>query len=102
MSRYGLPRRAWVRGHWRDFDQEGLALDVLGQSRRDQKAARCLFRKLAKKAGRAPRVLITDKLRSDASAKREIMPGVEHRQHNGLNNRAENPHQPTRRRERIV
>ena len=56
-----------------------------------------LFRKLLKKQGRAPRVLITDKLKSYAAAKREIMPGVEHRQHKGLNNRAENSHQPTRR-----
>jgi putative transposase len=47
-------------------------------------------------------VLITDKLKSYAAAKREIMPGVEHRQHKGLNNRAENSHQPTRRRERIM
>ena len=47
-------------------------------------------------------MLITDKLRSYAAAKREIMPGVEHRQHKGLNNRAENSHQPTRRRERIM
>jgi len=47
-------------------------------------------------------VLITDKLRSYGAAKREIMPGVEHRQHKGLNNRAENSHQPTRRRERIM
>ena len=49
-----------------------------------------------------PRVLITDKLKSYAAAKREIMPGVEHRQHKGLNNRAENSHQLTRRRERIM
>jgi putative transposase len=47
-------------------------------------------------------VLITDKLKSYAAAKRETMPGVEHRQHKGLNNRAENSHQPTRRRERIM
>jgi putative transposase len=47
-------------------------------------------------------VLITNKLRSYAAAKREIMPGVEHRQHKCLNNRAENSHQPTRRRERIM
>ena len=47
-------------------------------------------------------MLITDKLRSYAAAKREIMPGVEHRQHKGLNNRADNSHQPTRRRERIM
>jgi DDE superfamily endonuclease len=47
-------------------------------------------------------VLVTDKLKSYAAAKREIMPGVEHRQRKGLNNRAENSHQPTRRRERIM
>jgi putative transposase len=47
-------------------------------------------------------VLITGTLRSYADAKREIMPGVEHRPHKGLNNRAENSHQPTRRRERIM
>src|SRR5437588_3779568 len=53
-----------------------------------------------KRQCRAPRVMITDKLGSYGAAKREIMPGVEHRQHKGLNNRAENSHQPTRRRER--
>ena len=47
-------------------------------------------------------MLITDKLKSYAAAKREIMLGVEHRQHKGLNNRAEKSHQPTRRRERIM
>jgi putative transposase len=44
--------------------------------------------------------MITDKLASYGAAKREIMLGIEHRQHKGLNNRAENSHQPTRRRER--
>ena len=44
--------------------------------------------------------MITDKLPSYGAAKREVMPGVEHRRHKGLNNRAENSHQPTRRRER--
>ncbi len=44
--------------------------------------------------------MVTDKLPSYGAAKREVMPGVEHRQHKGLNNRAENSHQPTRRRER--
>src|SRR6185312_12030824 len=42
----------------------------------------------------------TDKLKSYGAAKREILPGVEHRQHKGLNNRAENSHQPTRLREK--
>jgi hypothetical protein len=44
--------------------------------------------------------MITDKLASYGTAKREIMPAIEHRQHKGLNNRAENSHQPTRRGER--
>jgi putative transposase len=44
--------------------------------------------------------MVTDKLPSYGAAKREVMAGVEHRQHKGLNNRAENSHQPTRRRER--
>ncbi|MDB5404074.1 MAG: transposase [Rhodopila sp.] len=92
-------KKHWL---WRVVDQEGFVLDVLVQSRRDKKAAKRLFSKLLKKQGRAPRVLITDKLRSYAAAKREIMPGVEHRPHKGLNNRAENSHQPTRRRERIM
>ena len=85
---------------WRAVDQDGFVLEVLVQSRRDKKAAKRLLRKLLKKQGRAPRVMVTDKLRSYGAAKREIMPGVEHRQHKGLNNRAENSHQPTRRRER--
>src|SRR6202167_3319312 len=92
-------KKHWL---WRAVDQEGFVLDVLVQSQRDKKAAKRLFRKLLKKQARAPRVLITDKLRSYAAAKREIMPGVEHRQHKGLNNRAENSHQPTRRRKRIM
>jgi putative transposase len=85
---------------WRAVDQQGFVLDVLIQSRRDRKAARRLLRKLLKKQARAPRVLITDKLASYPAAKRELLPGVEHRRHKGLNNRAENSHQPTRRRER--
>ena len=44
--------------------------------------------------------MVTDKLASYPAAKKELMPGVEHRRHKGLNNRAENSHQPTRRRER--
>jgi putative transposase len=85
---------------WRAVDQTGMVLDVLVQSRRNKRAAKRLLRKLLKRQCRAPRVLITDKLASYGAAKREVMPGVEHRQHKGLNNRAENSHQPTRRRER--
>ena len=50
----------------------------------------------------SPRVLVTDKLRSYAVAHREVMPSVEHRQSQYLNNRAENSHQPTRQRERAM
>src|SRR5215211_1353409 len=85
---------------WRAVDQDGIVLDVLVQSRRDKGAAKRLLRKLLKRQCRAPRVMITDKLASYGAARKEIMPGVEHRQHKGLNNRAENSHQPTRRRER--
>ena len=47
-----------------------------------------------------PRVIITDKLKSYGAAKREMLPGVEHRQSRYLNNRCENSHRPTRQRER--
>ena len=85
---------------WRAVDQTGTVLDTLVQSRRDTRATKRLLRKLTKRQCRAPRVMITDKLASDGAAKREVMPSVEHRRHKGLNNRAENSHQPTRRRER--
>ena len=90
-------KKHWL---WRAVDQDGFVLEVLVQSRRDAKAAKRLMRKLLKGQGRSPRVMITDKLRSYGAAKQEIMPGVEHRSHKGLNNRAENSHQPIRRRER--
>src|SRR6201992_1896179 len=87
---------------WRAVDQAGTVLDVLVQSRRDTQAAKRLLRKLLKRQMRPPRVMITDKLASYGAAKTEIIPGIEHRQHKGLSNRAENSHQPTRRRERIM
>src|SRR5205085_655869 len=87
---------------WRAVDQNGNVLDILVQSRRNKKAAKRFFRKLLKGLQHVPRVIITDKLKSYAAAKREILPGVEHRQHKGLNNRAENSHQPTRLREKKV
>src|ERR687883_160460 len=90
-------KKHWL---WRAVDQDGFVLDVLVQSRRDKRAAKRLLRKLLKRQMRPPRVLITDKLASYGAAKRELIPGVEHRRHKGLNNRAENSHQPTRRRER--
>src|SRR5215216_5848261 len=85
---------------WRAVDQDGTVLDILVQSRRNKQAAKKFFRKLLSGLQYVPRVLITDKLASYGAAKQEVLPSVEHRQHKGLNNRAENSHQPTRERER--
>ncbi len=83
-------------------DQDGNIHDTLVQSQRNKKAVKKLFRKLLKGLQYVPRVIITDKLKSYSAAKAEVMPGVEHRQHKGLNNRAENSHQPTRVREEVM
>jgi putative transposase len=85
---------------WRAVDQDGTVLDILVQRRRNKTAAKKFFRKLLKRCQYVPRVIITDKLKSYGAAKQEMLPGVEHRQHRYLNNRAENSHQPTRQRER--
>jgi putative transposase len=84
---------------WRAVDQDDNVLDILVQSRRNKKAAKKFFRKLLKGLQYVPRVIITDKLKSYGAAKREILPGVEHRQSRYLNNRCENSHRPTRQRE---
>jgi putative transposase len=68
---------------WRAVDQDGNMLDILVQSHRHKKAAKRFFRKLLKGLQYVPRVIITDKLRSYGAAKREILPGREHRQHKG-------------------
>src|SRR4051812_31770540 len=86
---------------WRAVDQNGVVIDILVQPKRDRFAAMKFFRRLLRANGRhRPRVIVTDKLRSYAAAKRVVMPGVAHRHHRYLNNRAENSHQPTRERER--
>lgn len=87
---------------WCAVDQDGNVLDILVQSRRNKAAAKKFFRKLLKGCQYVPRVLITDKLGSYEAAKKEVMPSVEHRRHKRLNNRAENSHQPTRQRERLM
>src|ERR1700757_4745687 len=90
-------RRFWL---WRAVDDEGEVLDLLVQRRRDKAAAVKLMCKLLKKQGFAPEVLVTDKLRSYGAAKSEIGLSARHDQGLRANNRAENSHQPTRRRER--
>jgi putative transposase len=87
---------------WRAVDQDGDVLDILVQSRRDKKAAKKFFRKLLKGLRYVPRIIITDKLKSYSAAKAEMMPSVEHLQQKYQNNRAENSHQPTRLRERVM
>ena len=85
---------------WRAVDQDGVVLDILVQPRRDANAAKRFFKRLLKGLQYVPRVLVTDKLRSYGVAQRQLLPGVEHQQSRYLNNRAENSHRPTRRRER--
>ncbi|MCP1615365.1 transposase-like protein [Azospirillum lipoferum] len=55
---------------WRVIDQNGVVLDILIQSRRNTKAAKRFFRKLLKGLRYAPRVVLTDKLKSYAAVKR--------------------------------
>ncbi|WP_189327579.1 IS6 family transposase [Streptomyces flaveus] len=87
---------------WRAVDADGNVLDVLVQCRRDTAAVRRFFRRLMKKTRTVPRMVVTDRLRSYGTARREVMPSVGHRQSKYLNNRAENSHQPTRQRERAM
>ncbi len=92
-------RKHWL---WRAVDQDGYVLDEIVQVRCDTKAAKRLLISLLKKQGLAPKRIVTDKLRSYAAAKRDVMPAIEHRSHKGLNSRAENSHLPLRKRERVM
>src|ERR671938_1055109 len=85
---------------WRAVDHEGEVLDVLVQRRRDKTAALKLMRKLLKKQGLAPAVVVTDKLRSYGAAFQAMGLSARHEQGRRKNNRAEVSHQPVRRRER--
>jgi len=90
-------RRHWL---WRAVDNEGEVLDFLVQPKRNARAALKLMRKLLKKQGWAPARLVTDKLRSYHVAFRTLGLTAEHIDDKRANNRAENSHQPVRRRER--
>ena len=85
---------------WRAVDAEGEVLDVVVQSKRDKRAALKLLRKLLKKMAFVPDKLVTDDLRSYGAAARELGMSRRHERGRWRNNRAENSHQPTRRRER--
>ena len=88
-----------LRYLWRAVDHEGEVLEVIVTKRRDRTAAMRLIKSLMKKYGR-PRAIVTDKLRSYGAAMKVI--GNSDRQEcdgQWINNRAENSHQPFRRRE---
>ena len=89
-------KRFWL---WRAVDSEGEVLDILVQRQRDGAAAVKLMRKLLKKHGYAPMVLVTDKLRSYGAAKVALGLSARHEQGFRANNRAENSHQPVGRRD---
>ena len=85
---------------WRAVDQRGVVLDILVQDRRNATAAKRFFKRLLHGLKYKPHRIVTDGLRSYGVAHRDMMPDVKHRQSRYLNNRAENCHRPTRRRER--
>ncbi|WP_424140791.1 IS6 family transposase [Roseomonas chloroacetimidivorans] len=85
---------------WRAVDQHGVVLDILVQDRRNGSAAKRFFKRLLAGLKYKPRRLVTDGLKSYGVAQREMLPEVRHRSSRYLNNRAENSHRPTRRRER--
>ena len=90
-------RKHWL---WRAVDDEGEVLDFLVQPRRCARSAQRLLRRLLKKQGFAPKRITTDKLKSYAVAIRQERLFAAHDQGLRANNRAENSHQPVRRRER--
>ena len=89
---------------WRAVDERSAELDVLVQKRRDKAAAKRFVRRVLR-SNPVPRKIVTDQLRSYPAAKADI-PELAHVKHvfvkaaARVNNRAENSHQPTRRRER--
>jgi putative transposase len=91
-------KKYWV---WRSIDSRADVLDILVQPRRNKRAANRFFRRLFKAFG-APRVIVTDKLRSYGATLKERPAGIEPRSHKGLNNRCEGSHRSTRRREKIM
>ncbi|WP_342226397.1 DDE-type integrase/transposase/recombinase [Rickettsia endosymbiont of Urophora cardui] len=86
---------------WRAVDSEGHELEVLLQKRRNKKSA---IRFLSRLLGNypTPRVIVTDKLKSYIKPIKLMCSKTEHRTHKRLNNRVENAHQPTRRKEKIL
>lgn len=86
---------------WRAVDANRDVLDILVQPRRNAKAAKRFLTRLIARFGK-PRVVVTNKLRSYIKAIRTLSPEADHRAHNGLNNRIEASHRPTRKREKVM
>jgi putative transposase len=87
---------------WRAVDQDGEVVDVYLQAKRDGTAAKRFFKRLLRSHDGEPRKIVTDKLRSYGVAHRELMPDVIHDNSQYANNRAEQSHEPTRVRERVM
>ena len=87
---------------WRAVDQDGEVVDVFLQARRDGAAAKRFFRRLLHSHGGEPRKIVTDKLRRYSVAHRELIPDALHDNSQYANNRAEQSHEPTRVRERVM
>ena len=86
---------------WRAADHEGEALEAVVTAKRDKAAALKFLKKIMKKHSR-PRTIVTDRLRAYSAAMKEIGAADRHEVGGRLNNRAENSHQPFRRRERAM
>jgi putative transposase len=110
---YGCPQWRWhldevfvkingkLRYLWRAVDHEGEVLETVVTVKRDKVAALKFLKRIMKKYGR-PRSIVTDGLFSFSAATKEIGAANHHQVGRGLNNRAENSHQPFRRRERAT
>jgi putative transposase len=90
-----------LRYLWRAVDHEGEVLEAVVTARRDKAAALKLLKRIMKKYG-PPRSVVTDGLRAYSAAMDEIGAADRHAVGRRLNNRAENSHQPFRRRERAM
>jgi putative transposase len=100
LDEVSLPINGELHYLWRAVDQHGVVLDILVQGRRNATAAKRFFKRLLAGLKYKPKRLVTDGLRSYGVAQREVLPDVRHRISRYLNNRPENSHRPTRRRER--
>ncbi len=86
---------------WRGVDHEGEVLEVFATKRRDRRAALKFLKRTMKRYGR-PRSIVTDRLRSYRLAMKVIGNAADQECGRWFNNRADNSHQPLRRRDRAM